>query len=265
MKITIYTITDCQFSKQEKEYLTAHTLPFEEKNLETNHEYLTEMLNVSNNFAGTPVTKLEKDDGTIVVLKGFTAEEFDKELGFKKEEKKADDVSAETKTPDDQKETKPEEQPKEVKSQQVAPPPQPPGIPAPQPPTPTPQPPAPQPPNPETPIAPPTISDHDTQPMNMNTPPDMSMNMPQRPMNEPIAMNTNEQPLNNQPQQQVAPMASNEVPATDSTIDDASLDAILNQLQEKTAAPANQDQPQTPQTPPPSGNTPSIPDFGGNN
>ncbi len=85
MKITIYTITDCQFSKQEKEYLTSHNLQFEEKNLETNHEYLTEMLNLSNNFAGTPVTKLEKDDTTIVVLKGFTQEEFDKELGFKKE------------------------------------------------------------------------------------------------------------------------------------------------------------------------------------
>lgn len=82
MKITLYTITDCQFSKQEKEYLTAHTLQFEEKNLETNREFLTEMLAVSNNFAGTPVTKVEKDDGSISVLKGFTKEEFDKLLGF---------------------------------------------------------------------------------------------------------------------------------------------------------------------------------------
>lgn len=82
MKITVYTVTDCQFSKQEKEYLTSHTLQFEEKNLETNKEWLTEMLAVSNNFAGTPVTKIEKDDGQIVVLKGFTKEEFDQALGF---------------------------------------------------------------------------------------------------------------------------------------------------------------------------------------
>ena len=82
MKITIYTITDCQFSKQEKEYLSSHGAVFEEKNLETNREYLTEMLAVGSNFAGTPVTKIDKDDGQTVVLKGFTPAEFDKVLGF---------------------------------------------------------------------------------------------------------------------------------------------------------------------------------------
>lgn len=84
MKITIYTTTDCQFSKQEKDYLTGHALQYEEKNLETNRDFLTEMLTVSNNFAGTPVTRIEKDDGQIVVLKGFTVEEFDQALGFAK-------------------------------------------------------------------------------------------------------------------------------------------------------------------------------------
>jgi|SRR3989344_9405769 len=82
MKIIVYSITDCQFSKQEKDYLTSHHLPFEEKNLETNRQFLTEMLALSNNFAGTPVTKIEKDDGTSVVLKGFTKEEFDKTLNL---------------------------------------------------------------------------------------------------------------------------------------------------------------------------------------
>ena len=86
MKITVYTVSDCQFSKAEKEYLQSHNLPYEEKNLEQNREWLTEMLAVSNNFAGTPVTKIEKDDGQIVVLKGFTQEEFDEVLGFKKQE-----------------------------------------------------------------------------------------------------------------------------------------------------------------------------------
>lgn len=82
MKITVYTVTDCQFSKLEREYLTANKLTYEEKNLETNKEFLSEMLTISNNFAGTPVTKIEKDDGTIAVLKGFTKEEFDKTLGL---------------------------------------------------------------------------------------------------------------------------------------------------------------------------------------
>ena len=86
MKITIYTISDCQFSQAEKEYLKKHNLSFEEKNLEQNREWLNEMLALSNNFAGTPVTKIEKDDGKIEVLKGFTQEEFDQVLGFKKEE-----------------------------------------------------------------------------------------------------------------------------------------------------------------------------------
>jgi glutaredoxin len=82
MKITIYTIKDCAFSKQEKDYLNLNKLTFEEKDLETNKEFLTEMLAVSNNFAGTPVTKIEKDDGSIVVLKGFTKEEFDTTFGL---------------------------------------------------------------------------------------------------------------------------------------------------------------------------------------
>ena len=82
MKITAYTIKDCAFSKQEKEYLNANKLIFEEKDLETNKDFLTEMLAISNNFAGTPVTRVEKDDGTISVLKGFTKEEFDTAFGF---------------------------------------------------------------------------------------------------------------------------------------------------------------------------------------
>src|SRR3990167_5843922 len=86
MKITVYTVTDCQFSKQEIEYLKSHNLQFEEKNLETNKDFLTEMLAVGDNFAGTPLTRVEKDDGQIAVLKGFTKEEFDVAFGFKKPE-----------------------------------------------------------------------------------------------------------------------------------------------------------------------------------
>ncbi|MFH0979423.1 MAG: glutaredoxin domain-containing protein [Candidatus Roizmanbacteria bacterium] len=91
MKITVYTTADCQFSKAEKEYLTSHSLQYEEKNLETNKEFLTEMLAVSNNFAGTPVTRVEKDDGTIAVLKGFTKEEFDTTFGISAESPKTEE------------------------------------------------------------------------------------------------------------------------------------------------------------------------------
>lgn len=82
MKITLYTVSNCQFSKQEKDYLASHNLQYEEKNLETNRDFLTEMMAISNNFAGTPVTKIEKDDGQIAVLKGFTKTEFDQALSL---------------------------------------------------------------------------------------------------------------------------------------------------------------------------------------
>ncbi|MCL4364646.1 hypothetical protein M1328_05435 [Patescibacteria group bacterium] len=94
MKITVYTTTECQFSKQEKEYLTSHNLQYEEKNLETNKDFLTEMLAVSNNFAGTPVTRVEKDDGSIAVLKGFTKEEFDTTFGFSASPAQPDQTTA---------------------------------------------------------------------------------------------------------------------------------------------------------------------------
>ena len=82
MKVTIYTINECKFSQAEKDYLKTNNIAFEEKNVEQNRDFLTEMLGISENFAGTPVTKIEKDDGTSNVLKGFTREEFDKELGL---------------------------------------------------------------------------------------------------------------------------------------------------------------------------------------
>jgi len=80
MKVTVYTTPDCTFSKQEKEYLAAKGVTFEEKDVHTNRDFLTEMLSISNNFAGTPVTKIDKDDGQSVVLKGYTQQDFDNVL-----------------------------------------------------------------------------------------------------------------------------------------------------------------------------------------
>lgn len=82
MKITVYTITDCPFCKQEKDFLTAQGLQFEEKNVQENREFLTEMLQVSDKFAGVPFTMIEKDTGEKVGLKGFTQSEFETALGL---------------------------------------------------------------------------------------------------------------------------------------------------------------------------------------
>ena len=124
MKITVYTVSDCQFSKQEKEYLQSHNLSYEEKNLEQNREWLTEMLAVSNNFAGTPVTKIEKDDGQIIVLKGFTKEEFDQVLGFKEEESVAQ-ASTDVTQPPQSTSPQPPTQTQPINQQETSPPPYP--------------------------------------------------------------------------------------------------------------------------------------------
>lgn len=105
MKITIYTVNDCQFSKAEKEYLQTHNLPFEEKNLEQNREWLTEMLAVSNNFAGTPVTKIEKDNNEIIIIKGYNKNELDKALDLSTS--KTAVVNADINLPNDQPPTPP--------------------------------------------------------------------------------------------------------------------------------------------------------------
>lgn len=101
MKITVYTISNCPFSQQEKDYLKTNNLAYEEKNLEMNREWLTEMLTISNNFAGTPVTKIEDKNGQITVLKGFTKEEFDQVLGLtpKEEPKPVSEMSNQASTP----------------------------------------------------------------------------------------------------------------------------------------------------------------------
>lgn len=80
MKITIYTITDCQYCKALKEYLAEKNLPFEEKNVQTDKTYLSEMLEISGNFAGVPFSVIDKDGGEQVKIKGFTQSEFDEAL-----------------------------------------------------------------------------------------------------------------------------------------------------------------------------------------
>lgn len=218
MKITVYTTSDCQFSKQEKEYLNSHALPFEEKNLETNREFLTEMLAVSNNFSGTPVTKIEKDDGQITVLKGFTKEEFDTALGLGLAEAHA----------------------------AVSPPP-PPSQPS-QPQQPTPQEPTPQEPPPEPAKPPESLPPLDIPP----SPPPQSSPQEVPPSSQPQAQTHSDDALNallqqlNQPQQEAPTSSSQPVsppqqPSASSTPspsqnEDPALNALLKDLQSKSSA-----------------------------
>ena len=73
MKVTIYTTNDCQFCKQEMTYLASKNIAFEEKNVQSNRDFLQEMLDVSNNFAGTPVTETSLGRGPInpILMRSF--------------------------------------------------------------------------------------------------------------------------------------------------------------------------------------------------
>ena len=77
--ITVYTTPSCPFCKAQREFLGSINLAYVDKNVEEDTESLKEMLNVSDNFAGVPVTVLNGPKGKKVV-KGFTQDEFVKEL-----------------------------------------------------------------------------------------------------------------------------------------------------------------------------------------
>jgi len=79
-KIILYTISDCSFSDQARKYLKSQHIVFEERNLEQNRNWLSEMLAASNGFVGTPVLHVIKYNGQSVVAKGFTKSEYDKAL-----------------------------------------------------------------------------------------------------------------------------------------------------------------------------------------
>ncbi len=78
-KVTMYTTPACQYCKAEKEYLSQQGIAFVERNVEQNEADLREMLNVSDNFAGVPVTVIENPTGQKLVVKGFTQTDFEEE------------------------------------------------------------------------------------------------------------------------------------------------------------------------------------------
>ena len=77
--ITVYTIENCPFCKAEKEYLAKEGMQFAEKRVDTSEPDLKEMLELSDNFAGVPVTLVKTGDRQRVI-KGFTQADFEQEL-----------------------------------------------------------------------------------------------------------------------------------------------------------------------------------------
>jgi len=78
--ITVFTIPNCPFCKAEKDYLTKAGISFTEKNVEQDENNLKEMLELSDNFAGVPVTLVENQKGEKSVIRGFTEKDFVEEL-----------------------------------------------------------------------------------------------------------------------------------------------------------------------------------------
>lgn len=83
MNVILYTINDAEsdFCKQAKDFLNAHNIPFENKDVEHDRTALSEMLSVSDNFSGVPVMVVGEGDNKHVV-KGFTQQVFEQALGL---------------------------------------------------------------------------------------------------------------------------------------------------------------------------------------
>ena len=77
MTVTLYTIATCPFSLKEKDYLTAHTIPFTEIVLDQTPDKLTEFRAIVPGYSAVPLTVITKDDGSQVTIKGFSTEELD--------------------------------------------------------------------------------------------------------------------------------------------------------------------------------------------
>lgn len=81
MKVTIYTIPNCPFCQQAKDFMNSKSVAFVEKDVQSDKDALAEMLSASNKFAGVPCAVVENDGADTVVLKGFDQSEYEKALG----------------------------------------------------------------------------------------------------------------------------------------------------------------------------------------
>ncbi len=84
MTITLYTITSCPYSQQEKEYLRGKSVVFTEVVLDQQKDKLAEFKTVGSGFSGVPLTVVVHDDGSQVIVKGFDLVLLDQALGIGK-------------------------------------------------------------------------------------------------------------------------------------------------------------------------------------
>ena len=75
-RIVLYSVSWCPHCKEAKEYLTSHNIPFINKDVELDEQFMTE-LSQTYKSTGVPVIVIGSDQK---VLKGFKPEEFEKAL-----------------------------------------------------------------------------------------------------------------------------------------------------------------------------------------
>lgn|GEM_PF-742576 len=73
-KIVIYTVSWCPHCRELKEYLTAHNIPFINRDVELDPAAMDQLVQKYNTY-GVPVVVLGNDQE---ILKGFTPTEFEK-------------------------------------------------------------------------------------------------------------------------------------------------------------------------------------------
>lgn len=56
MNITVYSSNECSYCTKQKEWLKERNIPFEEKELNTNQEYMREFIRLDGNFVTTQLT-----------------------------------------------------------------------------------------------------------------------------------------------------------------------------------------------------------------
>ena len=75
-RIVLYSVAWCPHCKEAKEYLTSHNIPFINKDVELEEQYLKELTDTYKS-TGVPVIVIGADRK---VMKGFKKEEFEKSL-----------------------------------------------------------------------------------------------------------------------------------------------------------------------------------------
>lgn len=81
MKISIYSTPTCPYCKMAKEFLTQHSIAFENIDVSADEKKVEEMVAKSGQ-RGVPVIVINKDDGKEEVVIGFDKTQLNEALGF---------------------------------------------------------------------------------------------------------------------------------------------------------------------------------------